>query len=313
VPEILVADIGGTNSRVGFAEPGGRPQRILSVANDSVDGPEGVLARALEGVSAPPPLAVLALAAPVAGEEIALTNRDWVLRPKQLAARFGIAKVHALNDFEALAYALPAFTDQDLQPVGEALAFPHGAKLVLGPGTGLGVAALIPSGDDWQAVASEAGHVSFGAAYPDEEAVFRRLAEKQMPVTAEHVLSGPGLSRLHLAMYPGLLGLKPEMILRQARAGDREARATAAMFVRLFGRFAGDMALAFRATGGVYIAGGVAAALGPLFDARLFRAAFERHPPYENLLKTVPSALITCPEPGLIGCAAVAERLLAGT
>jgi glucokinase len=310
MPEILVADIGGTNSRVGFAEPGGRPQRILSVANDSVDGPEGVLARALEGVTAPPPLAVLALAAPVAGEEIALTNRDWVLRPKQLAARFGIAKVHALNDFEALAYALPAFTDRDLQPIGDAGGFPHGAKLVLGPGTGLGVAALVPSGDDWQAVASEAGHVSFGAGYPDEEALFHRLAEKQAPVTAEHVLSGPGLSRLHLAMHPGILGLKPEMILRQARAGDREARATAAMFVRLFGRFAGDMALAFRATGGVYIAGGVASALGPLFDAHLFRAAFERHPPYENLLKSIPSALITCPEPGLIGCAAYAQRLL---
>jgi glucokinase len=311
VSEILVADIGGTNSRVGFADPGGRPQRILSIANDSVDGPEGVLARALEGM-APPPLAVLALAAPVASEEIALTNRDWVLRPKQLAARFGIAAIHVVNDFEALAYALPAFTDRDLQPIGEVVTFAHRVKLVLGPGTGLGVAALVPSGNDWQAVASEAGHVSFGAAYPDEQAVFDRLAESQMPLSAEHVLSGPGLSRLHLAMHPGILGLKPEMILRQARAGDREARATASMFVRLFGRFAGDMALAFRATGGVYIAGGVAAALGPLFDARLFRAAFERHPPYENLLKSIPSALITCPEPGLIGCAAVAQKIMRG-
>src|SRR6187455_2720743 len=115
--EILVADIGGTNSRVGFAEPGGRPQRILSVANDSVDGPEGVLARALEGLAAPPRLAVLALAAPVAGDEIALTNRDWVVRPKELAARFGIAKVHAVNDFEALAFALPTFSASDLQPI----------------------------------------------------------------------------------------------------------------------------------------------------------------------------------------------------
>ena len=100
------------------------------------------------------------------------------------------------------------------------------------------------------------------------------------------------------------------MIVRQARAGDRAARATIAMFVRLLGRFAGDMALAFRATGGVYVAGGVATGLGPLFDARLFRAAFERHPPYEAMLKAIPSALITCAEPGLIGCVAVAERLM---
>ena len=308
--EILVADIGGTNSRVGFAEPGGRPQRILSVANDSVDGPEGVLARALEGLAAPPRLAVLALAAPVAGDEIALTNRDWVVRPKELAARFGIAKVHAVNDFEALAFALPTFSASDLQPIGDGGAFADGAKLVIGPGTGLGVAALLPSGDDWRAVASEAGHISFGAAYPDEEPLFHRLTEKYAPLSAEHILSGTGLPRLHSAMHPGILSLKSEMILRQARAGDIAARATLAMFIRLFGRFAGDMALAFRAVGGVYIAGGVASALGPLFDARLFRAAFERPPPYENLLKSIPSALIISPEPGLIGCAVLAKRLL---
>lgn len=229
MPEILVADIGGTNSRVGFAEPGGRPQRILSVANDSVDGPEGVLARALEGLAAPPKLAVLALAAPVAGDEIALTNRDWVVRPKELAKRFGIAKVHAVNDFEALAFALPGFSADDLQPIGEGGKFLHGVKLVIGPGTGLGVAGLIPSGAAWRAVASEAGHISFGAAYPDEEALFHRLTEKYAPLSAEHILSGTGLPRLHAAMHPGILGLKPEMILRQARAGDGEARATLAM------------------------------------------------------------------------------------
>jgi glucokinase len=140
--------------------------------------------------------------------------------------------------------------------------------------------------------------------------VFHRLFEKQTPLSVEHVLSGSGLARLHRAMHPDLLALQPDMILRQAHAGDRAARATVAMFVRLFGRFAGDMALAVRATGGVYIAGGVAGKLGSLFDASLFRTAFERHPPYEAMLKAIPSALIVCPEPGLIGCAAYAQRLL---
>ena len=117
---------------------------------------------------------------------------------------------------------------------------------------------------------------------PTRRSCFIGCAEKQAPLSAEHVLSGSGLARAaSTRCIPALLKLKPEMIVRQARAGDRDARATIAMFVRLFGRFAGDMALAFRATGGVYIAGGVAAGLGPLFDARLFRAAFERHPPYE--------------------------------
>jgi glucokinase len=136
--------------------------------------------------------------------------------------------------------------------------------------------------------------------------------EKGTPLSAEAVLSGSGLAALHAAMHPDTLKVKAEMIVRQARAGDRAARATVAMFVRLLGRFAGDMALTFRATGGVYVAGGVATGLEPLLDARLFRAAFERHPPYDALLKAIPTALITCEEPGLIGCVAAAERLMRG-
>jgi glucokinase len=311
VAEILIADIGGTNSRVGFAEPGGRPERVVTLSNDEAGGPEGVLAHALEGAATPPKLAVLALAAPVEGDEIPLTNRDWIVRPKELAARFGIARVHALNDYEAIAHALPKLSEAELQPVGSSGISAEGVKLVLGPGTGLGAAALVPSAEGYRVIATEAGHMSFGPAYPDEMMIFHRLLEKHGPLSVEHILSGPGLARLHRAMHPDLLALKPEMILRQAHVGDREARATVAMFVRLFGRFAGDMALAFRATGGVYIAGGVAGKLGSLFDAALFRAAFERHPPYQTMLKAIPSARIVCPEPGLIGCAAYAERLLA--
>jgi glucokinase len=312
--DILIADIGGTTSRAAFASLGGRPQGIVTIANDSVDGPEGVLARALDGMTQRPRAAVLALAAPVSGEEIALTNRDWCVRLPDLSKRFGLSTIHALNDFEALAWALPSLQRSDLQPIGELHDFPAGVKLVVGPGTGLGVAALVPtgqgSGGGFHVIASEAGHSSFGPAYPDEDIIFHRLAEKGAPLSAEAVLSGSGLAALHAAMHPDTLKVKSEMIVRQARAGDRAARATVAMFVRLLGRFTGDMALTFRATGGVYIAGGVATGLGPLFDTRLFRAAFERHPPYEAMLKAIPSALITCEEPGLIGCVAVAERLM---
>jgi glucokinase len=308
--DILIADIGGTTSRAAFASLGGRPQGIVTIANDSVDGPEGVLARALHGAKQRPRAAVLAIAAPVSGEEIALTNRNWCVRLPELSARFGLSPIHAVNDFEALAWALPQLGPDDLQPIGDARDFPDGIKLVVGPGTGLGVAALVPTGSGFHAIASEAGHSSFGPAYPDEEVVFHRLMEKGAPLPAEAVLSGSGLAALHAAMHPGTLKVKAEMIVRQARAGDRAARATIALFVRLLGRFAGDMALTFRAAGGVYITGGVATGLGPLFDARLFRAAFERHPPYEPMLKATPTALITCEEPGLIGCVAVAERLI---
>jgi glucokinase len=308
--DILIADIGGTTSRAAFASLGGRPERIVTIDNDSVDGPAGVLARLLDGAPQRPRAAVLALAAPVSGDEIALTNRNWCVRLPDLSSRFGISPIHAVNDFEALAWALPSLRPDDLQPIGDACGVVPGVKLVVGPGTGLGVAALVPNGSGLQVIASEAGHSSFGPAYADEEIVFHRLAEKIAPLSAERVLSGAGLAALHEAMHPGTLKVKPEMIVRQAHAGDRAARATVAMFVRLLGRFAGDMALTFRAAGGVYIAGGVATGLGPLFDARLFRAAFERHPPYEAMLRAMPTALITCEEPGLIGCVAVAERLM---
>jgi len=308
--DILIADIGGTTSRAAFAAPGQRPINIVTIDNDSVQGPESLLRKLLDGASARPRNAVLALAAPISGHEITLTNRDWCWRLPDLAAEFGLSSIHAVNDFEALAWALPLLTDADLQPIGEGKTFAHGVKVVVGPGTGLGVAALVPVGDSTQVIASEGGHCSIGPAFADEEPVFRRLAEERAPLSAECILSGPGLARLHVAMHPGTMRLKPEMIVTQARAGNREARATIAMFVRLLGRFAGDMALTFKAAGGVYIAGGVATGLGALFDARLFRAAFERHPPYEPLLKTIPSALITCVEPGLIGCVAVAEKLL---
>ncbi|ARP99420.1 glucokinase [Pseudorhodoplanes sinuspersici] len=308
--EILVADIGGTTSRAAFASFGQRPGNIVTIANDSIDGPEGVFERMLDGVNDLPRAAVLALAAPINGDEITLTNRDWCWRLPDLSARFGISSIHAVNDFEALAWAVPSLNDGDLQPIGEAKSFPHGVKLVVGPGTGLGTAALVPVRDGYQVIASEGGHCSFGPAFADEEPIFRRLAEEKAPLSAECIVSGPGLERLHVAMHPGTMKLKCEMIVMQARAGNREARATIAMFVRLLGRFAGDMALAFKATGGVYIAGGAATGLGTLFDERLFRAAFERHPPHEALLKDIPSALITCIEPGLIGCVAVAERIL---
>jgi glucokinase len=307
--DVLIADIGGTTSRVGFVGADGQPRDVVIVANDTLGGVEDLLTRALAARPAPR-AAVLAVAAPVAGDDFTLTNRGWRIRPSALAARFGFVTLRVVNDFEALAHALPHLEADDLQPLGPLQSFGAAVRLVIGPGTGLGVAALLPAGDGWQVLSSEGGHASFGPAFADEEAVFRRLAEAGAPLSAESILSGRGLTRLHAAMHPGTMSLQPEMLMRQARAGDREARASVTMFVRLLGRFAGDMALTFKATGGVYIAGGVAMALGAMIDARLFRSAFERHPPYETLLQGIAAALITTPEPGLIGCAALARTLL---
>lgn len=310
---VLLADIGGTYSRFALAGESGRPERIVTFANDTFSGVDAAILSYLEEVNAQPEAAVLAVAGPVNGHEIALTNRAWRFHLGDLATQLGFSSIQAVNDFEALAWALPRFGADDTRCLGNGTQSGacQGAKLVLGPGTGLGVAALVPSGDGWQSVASEGGHASFGPDTSDEEPVFARLRQHGR-VTAEMILSGPGFTRLHAAMYPGTPPLAPETIVAHAQAGERTACATARLFVRLLGRFAGDVALTFKATGGVYIAGGVAFGLGPLFDEDLFREAFEAHPPYTRLLAEVPTHLITCVEPGLLGCAALAEISVIG-
>jgi glucokinase len=308
--EILVADIGGTTSRFAFVKPGQVPSGIVTAANDQFADAEAALAQALRRVAAKPTDAVLAVACPITGDEIALTNRNWRFSLRALSEKLGM-RIHAINDFEALAWSLSILRETDARPIGEGARDPNGVRLVLGPGTGLGVAALVPIAGGFHVVPGEGGHSSFGPVAPDEAAIFARLAEEFAPLSAEHVISGPGLARLHRAVNPGVMKLAPEMILRQARAGDREARNTVALFVRLLGRFAGDMALAFKATGGIYLAGGVAAGLGPLLDARLFRGAFDNHPPQQPLLARIATALITREEPGLLGCSAYAAAKLA--
>jgi len=253
-------------------------------------------------------MAVFAVAGPVDGDDIKLTNRAWSFRVPDLSARFGFAPLRVINDFEALAWALPHLQPADQRPIGKTVEPKNGIKVVLGPGTGLGVAAAVPIEGRWNVVASEGGHATFGAQATEEEPVFARLRDESGTVSAEMVLSGPGLIRLHRALHQRP-SLTSEAIVAEARAGEKTARASIALFVRLLGRFAGDVALTFKAMGGVYLCGGVALALGDLLDDAIFRAAFEAHPPHQRMLAGIATSLITCQEPGLLGCAAVAERL----
>jgi len=305
----LVADIGGSKSRFALAHSAGAVERVLVIENDTVADLDAAVARYLEETGARPRAATLAVAGPVDGEEIALTNRaSWRLRRREFAKRFGFSQLRVLNDFEAIAWALPQLGAAQTRPLGSPVVPHAGVKVVLGPGTGLGVAALLPADGRWHVVASEGGHASFGPQAPDEIEVFARLRQECGAVSAETVLSGSGLARLARALDPQAARHAPETIAASALAREPSAQAAARLFVRLLGRFAGGLALTFKALGGVYIAGGVASGLGPLLDEPQFRAAFEAHPPYQRLLEAIPTLLITCEEPGLIGCSAVASK-----
>jgi glucokinase len=305
----LLGDIGGSKSRFALANSTGAIERMLVMENDTAADLDAAVARYLEETGAHPQAATLAIAGPIDGEEIALTNRaNWRLRRDEFAKRFGLSHLQVLNDFEAIAWALPHLGAAQTRPLGKPDAMREGVKVVLGPGTGLGVAALLPADGRWHVIASEGGHASFGPQVPDEFEVFARLRDECGAVSAEKVLSGPGLVRLARALDPGAANHAPETIVASALAREPSAQAAARLFVRLLGRFAGGLALTFKALGGVYIAGGVAGGLGPLLDEPQFRAAFEGHPPHAGLLETIPTLLITCEEPGLIGCAAHANE-----
>lgn len=305
---VLVADIGGTTTRFALAYPGEPLHHMSVIVNDTAPTLEAAIERYLREVGVRVPAAVLAVAGPIMGDEVALTHRAWRFRLSALKAKFGFSQAEVLNDFEALAWALTGIRPCDARPIGPNAQATLAVKAAVGPGTGLGVAGLVPlSGGGWHVIASEGGHVSFGPTNEAEEAVFYRL-RGEAPIAAETVLSGPGIERLHLALHAGAAPLASHDIVRRAIAGDRVTRATVDLFVRLLGRFAGDVALMFKATGGVYIAGGVAQGLANILDAAIFRTAFEAHPPYQQLMAGIPTFLVTCPEPGLIGCAAYAEQ-----
>jgi glucokinase len=311
----LVADVGGTSSRFALAHAQGghaRLERISAIHNDTVPDLETAVAKYLGEAGARPRAATFAIAGPIDGEDIALTNRAWRFRVSEFGKKFGFASFRVINDFEAVAWALTLLGPGDTRRLGTepSLAGARGEsakaapKVALGPGTGLGVAALIPVAGRWQVLASEGGHASFGPQAPDEFALFARLHGECPALSAEMVLSGPGLVRLARALDKTTAYAEPEAILKAARAGEPKAQEAAAMFIRLLARFAGGVALTFKALGGVYIAGGVSHGLAPLIDETQFRAAFEAHPPHAVLLKAIPTLLVTYPEPGLLGCAA---------
>lgn len=308
---VLLADIGGSNSRFALSDSPGPPQRLMAIDNDTVPDLETAieryLAQTIGGGLARPVRATLAVAAPVDGEEIALTNRAWRFRRSALAGRFGWSDLRIINDFEAIAWAVPRLTAADLRPLGKPRESRPGVKLAIGPGTGLGIAALVPLNGSLHVVPSEGGHGAFGPQTPDEIDVFAATMRRYGPISAETFLSGSGLVRLSEGLGHAATDQSPEAIVAGALAGERAALATVHLFLRLLGRFAGTMALTFKATGGIYIAGSLARGLGPLIDGPHLRAGFEAHPPYEEMLAEIPIRLITSPEPGLLGCAVLAD------
>jgi glucokinase len=305
---VLVADIGGTTTRIALARKDGSLEDVHSIADEKAGDLESMLAHSLSRMGRKRPVhAVLAVAGPIDGDRVKLTNRDWSFSRRALARALGLKRLVVVNDFIAVAYSLPVLRPADLVAVGGGRSEKGGNLLACGPGTGFGCSVMIRNGR-LRAMATEAGHMRLGAATADEARIVAHLVRDKGPAIIEDVLSGPGLVRLHRILSGG--EASAEAIIAAARAGKNTAKATIDMFLRLFGRIAGDLALAFDARGGVYLAGGVGRALAPLVPASAFRAAFEEHPPYEGRLAAIPVHVIVHASPGLVGAAELARSLL---
>src|SRR5581483_11582666 len=314
--EVLVADIGGTNARFALADPA---TLELSHVGQIRCSAEPSFAAALSGYLASLPVspvsAAIAVAAPILGEEIRLTNSTWSFTKRELCRIAGFEQLLVLNDFEALAHSLPYLGAKDLRRVRGAEPEPQAPKLVLGPGTGLGVAGLVWSGTRWIAVAGEGGHASLGAKDERELALLDRLRHGRAHLSVERVLSGPGLADLYRAVAasrgesPG--ALEPNDVLVRGLAGeDRIAGEALDFFVTRLGAFAGDAALLFGARGGVYLGGGIAPKILPLLEGTAFRDAFVQKGRMAAYLETIPVYAIVAEFAALRGAAeAIRTRL----
>lgn len=265
---VLVCDLGGTGCRMALSE--GRMllrETYRAVQNADYRCFEDALSAFLQGHEGPvPSAAIIALAAPVTGDDIALSNRDWRLSKSRLAAQTGIAKVNFLNDLEALGHALGWPEPLDSQSVFEG-AGRSGTRLVLGVGTGFNTAACAPGG---AVICSETGHSTFPVETRLDAWLQAHFTQRFGRCSLERVLSGSGLGAVYAAVSAEAGqshgAISSHEIISAARAGEALAARTCAEFCRILGRAAGDMALAFMPAGGIWLAGGISRALAPMIS-----------------------------------------------
>lgn len=312
----LLADIGGTHARFALAAADGA--LTASMVLPCADHPtfESAIRHYLAAQESPAVRdAAIAIANPVDGDAIRMTNHHWAFSIEATRRALGFDTLLLLNDFTALALALPLLDARELLPIGGGARRPDMTIGLVGPGTGLGVSGLVRCGPRWQALASEGGHTSF-APVDDREAAILTVVRRDFPhVSSERLISGPGLVLIHDALRV-LQGLPKQPITPAAIAAAAQSAdcaicvETAEAFSGMLGSFAGSLALTLGAFGGIYLGGGVIAGLGSAFDRDFFRSRFEAKGRFAGYLARIATVQITAVNPALRGvAAALADHL----
>lgn len=310
---VLIGDIGGTNARFALlTDPASEPHEFPIVQTAAFATIDAAIAATLSGATVQPRSTVLAVAGPVDGDEIPLTNCDWVVRPLRMLAELGLEQVVVLNDFEAQALAVVALGTEHLEQIGGGAPDPDASRVVLGPGTGLGVAGLVHARGIWIPVPGEGGHVDMGPRSERDFEVFPHIERIEGRISGEQMLCGRGMVNLYRAVARAdgvtpVFDQPPEISAAALARTDPQATEALAIFVTCLGRLAGDLALIFMSRGGVYLTGGIAQKIVPALKNGNFRAAFEDKAPHSAVLRQMPVFVITHPLAALAGLAAYAR------
>lgn len=313
IEKILLADIGGTNARFAVLADGAVGMIAHMPVRDHagfVDALRAYLGRlpAAGAIHS----AVLAVAGVIENGRAVLTNHPWLIDAAELRTAFGFSSVRLINDFEAVAWSLPHIPRDRLVAIGGRAPVAAAPLAVLGPGTGLGVAACIPLATGHLVVPGEGGHVTLAGCSPREDAVIAWLRQRFGHVSAERVLSGQGLESLYQAIasldHPALPQRSAVEITRAATEGScSTCRAALDMFCAMLGTVAGNLALTLGARGGLFIAGGILRQMPDYLVASQFRARFEDKGRFKTYLEPVPAYLITDEDVAFLGLRAMAE------
>ena len=305
----LMADIGATNTRCALVDAKGEELAAESFRNADFPSLTNLLTSYLERrrVTDRPKCAALAVAAPIVGDEVRMLNIDWHFSQAELKADLGLAELVVCNDFAAIAWGLPYFSTADLHTVGGGQRVAGAALATLGPGSGLGVGALVPTTDGWAVMTGEGGHSTLPATTQEEADVIAQIRDRyDGHCSAERVLSGPGLVNVYVALAE-LAGsrppadLAPAEVTTRAQRGEPLAVKALAMFFAFLGTVAGDLALTTGARGGVFIAGGIVPQLLDELEQSEFRERFEAKGRYASYLGAIPTHVITAPLPAFRG------------
>ena len=316
-PLQLVADIGGTHVRFALCPSVAEIAHVSVLKRADFSSLEDAIRQYLQSVGQPAiTQAAIGIANPIMGDRVKMTNSSWEFSTEAMRLSLGLKDLHLINDFTALAFSLPHLPPKELVQLGGASRVASAPSGLLGPGTGLGVSALIPTRDQgWTALASEGGHSSFAPHTLHEDMLWQEAHRQYGHVSMERLVSGPGLQFIYRTLCQ-LGGNRPHDYTPAqitARAMDNRCdycRDTLDAFCAALGTAASDLALTLGARGGIYIGGGIVPRIVDYFISSPFRARFEDKGRFAEYLSAIPVFIITSPNPGLVGAAAYLQLVL---